>query len=81
MILIAGIKQFDEEYIDIEALDELSIELMFEKPREYVELMTYKIVHYLNMTSRVYIDHIKIKWIMNDIGNIYLQEIMEFEMS
>lgn len=43
--------------------------------------MTYKIVHYLNMTSRIFIDHIKIKWIMNDIGNIYLQEVMEFAAS
>ena len=42
-----------------------------------MDLMTYKIVHYLSMTSRIYIDHIKIKWIMNDLGNIYLQEIME----
>ena len=43
--------------------------------------MTYKIVHYLNMTSRIYIDRLKIRWIMNDLGAIYLQEIMEFEMS
>ena len=41
--------------------------------------MTYKIVHYLAMASRIYVLHIKIKWILNDIGNIYLQEIMEFE--
>jgi hypothetical protein len=54
---------------------------MGEKAREYVRLMTYMVVHYLSMTSRIYIDHIKIKWIMNDIGNIYMQEIMEFEMS
>ena len=53
-------------------------EMMILSPREYVKLMTYKIIHYLNMTSRVYIEHIKIKWITNDIGNIYLQEIMEF---
>ena len=50
---------------------------MLKSPRSYVDLMTYKIVHYLSMTSRIYIDHIKIKWIMNDLGNIYLQEIME----
>ena len=52
--------------------------MMINKPREYVKFMTYKIIHYLNMTSRIYIVHIKIKWIMNDIGNIYLQEVMEF---
>ena len=48
-------------------------ELMLQTPQKYVDLMTYKIVHYLNMTSRIYIDHIKIKWIINDLGNIYLQ--------
>jgi len=39
--------------------------------------MTYKIVHFLAMASRIYVEHIKIKWIANDLGNIYLQEIME----
>jgi hypothetical protein len=39
--------------------------------------MTYKIVHYLAMASRMYINRIKIKWIANDIGAVYLQEIME----
>jgi len=29
------------------------------------------------MASRIYITHIKLKWILNDIGNVYLQEIME----
>lgn len=52
--------------------------MMHKDPRKYVKLITYKIVHYLNMTSHIYIEHIKIKWIMNDLGNIYLQEIMEF---
>jgi len=46
---------------------------MLNQPQEYVDLMTHKIVHYLNMTSRMYIDRIKIKWIMNDLGSIYLQ--------
>lgn len=54
---------------------------MVSEPRKYVQLMTYKIVHYLSMTSRIYIDHIKIKWIMNDIGHVYLQEVMEFAFS
>ena len=52
--------------------------MMLTMPQKYVDLMTYKIVHFLNMTSKVYISHIKIKWIMNDLGNIYLQEVMEF---
>lgn len=55
--------------------------MMVSEPRQYVQLMTYKIVHYLSMTSRIYIDHIKIKWIMNDIGHVYLQEVMEFAYS
>ena len=52
--------------------------MMISNPKEYVQFMTYKIIHYLNMTSRVYIEHIKLKWIVNDIGNIYLSEVMEF---
>jgi len=39
--------------------------------------MTYKIIHYLAMASRIYVSHIKLKWIVTDIGTIYLQEIME----
>jgi hypothetical protein len=46
-----------------------------------VELTTYKLVHYLAMASRIYVSHIKIKWIANDLGSIYLQEIMELEIT
>ena len=76
MSLIGGLNKYDEGYLDTDTVEELNHELMFENPKAYVKLMTYKIVHYLNMTSRIYIEHIKIKWIMNDLGNIYLQEIM-----
>jgi hypothetical protein len=38
--------------------------------------MTYKIVHFLSMVSNINIRHIKIKWIINDIDTIYLQEII-----
>lgn len=50
---------------------------MFKNHKEYVDLMTYKIVHYLAMANRIYVNHIKLKWILNDIGTIYLQEILE----
>lgn len=33
------------------------------------------------MASRIYITHIKLKWILNDIGNVYLQEIMEIQFT
>jgi hypothetical protein len=78
MVLIGGLHKYQEGYIDIDSIEEITHELMLKRPKEYVELMTYKIVHYLNMTSRMYIDHLKLKWIMNDLGNIYLQEVMEF---
>jgi len=39
----------------------------------YTKLMTYQIVHFLAMASKIYIRHIKIKWIINDIDNLYLQ--------
>lgn len=54
---------------------------MLANPKSYTELMTYKIVHYLAMASRIYITHIKLKWILNDIGNVYLQEIMEIQFT
>jgi len=31
------------------------------------------------MASKLYITHLKIKWIINDIDNLYLQEIIEFQ--
>ena len=48
---------------------------MSEDPKKYIRLMTYKIVHYLGMVSRIYVKHIKINWILNDIDQIYLQNI------
>jgi hypothetical protein len=42
-------------------------------PNKYCLLMTYKIIHYLSMASDIYIRHIKAKWVLNDIENIYLQ--------
>ena len=50
---------------------------MLNEPKKYVELMTYKIVHYLAMAARIYVSRLKIKWIVNDIGAVYLQEMME----
>ena len=40
--------------------------------------MTYKLIHFLSMVANIYIRHIKIKWIINDIDTVYLQEIIEF---
>ncbi len=42
-------------------------------PNSYAKLITYQIVHFLSMASKIYIRHIKIKWIINDIDNLYLQ--------
>jgi hypothetical protein len=41
--------------------------------------MTYKIVHYLAMVARIYIKHIKINWVLNDLGMVYIQNIFEYE--
>jgi len=54
---------------------------MLNEPKRYVDMMTYKIVHYLAMASRIYVTHLKIKWIINDVGTIYLQEVMECSIS
>lgn len=77
MVLLGGINRFDDDYKEIETLEEITVDLMQNNPKEYADLMTYKIVHYLAMASRIYVTHIKLKWILNDIGNVYLQEIME----
>ena len=74
--LLGGKSKYDKDYTDPMTTDEIMQEMMIQTPQKYVDLITYKIVHYLNMTSRIYIGHIKIKWIINDLGNIYLQEIM-----
>ena len=50
---------------------------MVNQPKEYIQLMTYKIIHYLAMASRIYLTRLKLKWIVNDLGAIYIQEIME----
>ena len=49
---------------------------MSEDPKKYIKLMTYKISHYLSMVSRIYVKHIKINWILNDIDQVYLQNIL-----
>ena len=73
MVLLGGLSKFQKGHIDIDSIEELAYQLMMADPKGYVKLMTHKIVHYLAMTSSIYIDHIKIKWIMNDLGTIYLQ--------
>lgn len=81
MVLLGAVNRYDEDYRDIETLEELSVDLMLASPSEYVQFMTHKIVHFLAMASRVYLMHLKVKWILNDIGTVYLQEILEWETS
>ena len=50
---------------------------MVQSPNKYVEVMGNKLVHYLAMAARTYVSKLKLKWIINDIGTIYLQEVME----
>ena len=52
---------------------------MLNNRKEYVDLMTYKIIHYLAMANRIYATHLKLKWILTDIGTIYLQEIFDVD--
>lgn len=40
--------------------------------------MTYKIINYLSMVSRIYVRQIKINWIVNEINNVYIQDIFDF---
>ena len=54
---------------------------MKENVPAYCQLMTYKIVHYLAMVSRIFVKHIKINWLLNDIGFVYFQSLIEYETS
>ena len=77
MTMFGAIDKYNENFSDIESLEELNNDLMLNSPNQYVNYMTYKIVNYLAMACRLYVTHLKIKWILNDIGRIYLQELME----
>lgn len=46
-------------------------------PEEYALYSTYRIIHYLAMVSRIYVSHLKINWVLNDIGSLYVQNIFE----
>ena len=81
MILLGGVDPYEETYKDVEVLEEITDDLMLLNHQKYVDSMTYKIVHYLSMASRIYVNHIKIKWVLDDLGSIYLQEIIELETS
>lgn len=46
--------------------------------QDYIDYTTYRIVHYLAMVSRIYVKHIKINWVLNDINMVYFQNVFEF---
>ncbi len=73
MVLIGGIGKYDHQYQELDNFQDSTDQLMKESPEQYAQLMTYKIIHFLSMVANVYIRHIKIRWIINDIANVYLQ--------
>lgn len=52
---------------------------MLASPELYAYYTSYRIVHYLAMVSRFYIKHLKMNWLLNDNGFVYLQDIFECE--
>jgi hypothetical protein len=42
---------------------------------KYVLYMTYSIVHYLAMVAFIYVKHVKINWVLSDLGMAYIQSI------
>ena len=62
-------------------MEDAAHEMMLTEPQEYTYYTMYRIIHYLAIVSRIYVKHIKMNWIMNDIKYLYLQEIFEFETS
>ena len=45
---------------------------------EYTKFMTYKVINYLAMSSRIFVHRIKLKWSVNDIGFHYITEVLAF---
>ena len=79
MVLLGALGKYDEEYDQLENFEDYTDELMKDAPTQYAKLVTYQIVHFLAMAANIYIRHLKIKWIINDIDNIYIQEIIQFD--
>ena len=79
MVLIGGIGKYHAKYEDLEILEDSTHELMINDPQAYSYYSTYRILHYLSMVSRIYVKHIKINWILNDTGYLYLHDIFELE--
>ena len=62
-------------------MEDVSYELMLSSSHDYVKLTTYKLILYLSMVSSVYVNRMKIKWLVNDLEQHYLMEILAFETS
>ena len=67
--------------MDLDTVDDAAFEMMKSRPQEYVQAMTYKIVHYLAMASGLFFKRLRLKWGNNEVGHIYLQEILAFELA
>lgn len=76
MVLVDAIGKYNSDYQDLEVFEDLTLEIMKNDVPIYCKLMTYKIVHYLSMIARIFVTHIKINWVVNDIGLVYLQKII-----
>lgn len=81
MGLIGGISKSSPNYIDIQIQQDDEQRLMTTDTKKYIKLMTYKIINYLSMVSRIYVRQIKINWIVNEINNVYIQDIFDFQES
>jgi hypothetical protein len=45
---------------------------------DYALYQTYKIIHYINKTSDIKTERIKLAWLINDIDLFYLYSVPEF---
>ena len=73
--MIGGIGKYSEKYEDLEVLEDSAYELMKHSPELYAYYSSYRIIHYLAMVSRVYIKHLKMNWVLNDIGAVYMHDV------
>jgi hypothetical protein len=71
------ISQISPNYISRDAAEEFE-SMLIENAADYALYQTYKIIHYINKTSDIKTERIKLAWFINDIDLFYLYSVSEF---
>ena len=77
-ILNEEINIYDERYLSEEFFDE-ELEQLRDKPCEYIEVQVYRMVCYFSRLSRRRTTYLRSRWVLNDLNNYYLNDVLEWE--